>query len=185
MIYLDYRSPGFTGVHRLHPRKIVLMILFGFEVKKVPNKIIFLICFESKFSPGGQPWDCLARATRPGPSKTFWAILASYIGGPNFPRGGDGDPQGDEKAADLGEGQVHREVQLRQCHQGWPCRRGWPLGCFKNGFFSMNYMKMKMGRFWPKVPIFRCPKNGTLSTWIQKQRPLFNANIPPKRWNEH
>ena len=55
MIYLDYRSPGFTGVHRLHPRKIVLMILFGFEVKKVPNKIIFLICFESNLSPGGQP----------------------------------------------------------------------------------------------------------------------------------
>ena len=34
--HLDYkyhRSPGFTGVKRLHPRRIVLMILFGFEVE--------------------------------------------------------------------------------------------------------------------------------------------------------
>jgi len=29
----DCRSPGFTGVKRLHPRRIVLMILFGFEVE--------------------------------------------------------------------------------------------------------------------------------------------------------
>ena len=33
-IDLGYRSPGFTGIDRLHPRSIVLMILFGFEVKK-------------------------------------------------------------------------------------------------------------------------------------------------------
>ena len=39
-------------------------------------------------------------------------------GGPNISRGGNCDPQGDEKAVDLGEAQVHGEVQLCQPHQG-------------------------------------------------------------------
>ena len=29
----------------------------------------------------------------------------------------------------------------------------------------------------------KMPKNGTLSVGIQKLRPLFHANIPPKWWN--
>ena len=31
----------------------------------------------------------------------------------------------------------------------------------------------------------RVPKNATLSVGIQKLRPLFHANIPPKLWNGH
>ena len=56
----------------------------------------------------------------------------SILGGPNISGGGDGDPQGDEEASDLGETQVHREVQLRQLLQGGPCGRRRPSGCFKN-----------------------------------------------------
>ena len=69
MINFDYRSPGFTGVHRLHPRSIVLMILFGFEVKISFSDAttVFSICYdESNSFPGGHPRDCLARTARPG-----------------------------------------------------------------------------------------------------------------------
>ena len=30
---------------------------------------------------------------------------------------------------------------------------------------------------------FQVPENGTLSARIQKMRPLFHANIPPKWWS--
>ena len=32
---------------------------------------------------------------------------------------------------------------------------------------------------------FQVPENGTSSARIQKRRPLFHANIPPKWWNRH
>ena len=41
--------------------------------------------------------------------------------------------------------------------------------------------KWKMGIF----SHFQLPENGTSSTQIQKRRPLFHANIPPKWWNRY
>ena len=41
--------------------------------------------------------------------------------------------------------------------------------------------KWKMGIF----SHFQVPENGTSSTQIQKRRPLFHANIPPKWWNRY
>ena len=38
---------------------------------------------------------------------------------------------------------------------------------------------------WYECARFQVPKNGTLGDQIQKQIPLFHANIPEKWWNKH
>ena len=57
-----------------------------------------------------------------------------------------------------------------------------PFFCY--GIRSAVFWHVKTGTF-SKSARFHAPKNGTSDAETKKRRPLFHANIPPKRWTRY